>query len=471
MAEETQNNAGSGTAVVAQSSISKDLAAPIDLDPTRSFKRDALARWHDHVDFSSSRGLKMAKMVLLIVFGLGGLWAAFVPLGGAVIAIGRVAAENQNRIVQHLEGGILAEVLVHEGERVDAGQVLARLDASQVGPQIDNLRLQRAITKVQLARRRAEIAGADQITLPEFEPELAGNERLQETIESQTSEFVALNNLTKSQIEILDNKISSLEDDISGQQSVIEARAKQEELLALELRDFKDLLEKGLIQRTRVFSTERELSIVRANLNIAKLQIEKSESEIISTQAQKGQVRLERIKQAEDLSIQLQKEMNKLDSDIARLTDVVERTLIRSPSAGTVFRIAKKTIGAVVSSGEALMEIVPVLEDFRVEARVAIRDIEEVYVGQDVEMRLLSVKSRSDPPLTGKITYVSADAVVTEQNPEGNYIAYISVDEGQETSSVMPGNVATVFLKTEPKTFLEILVLPISRFTERAFKG
>lgn len=466
-----ENNAGSGTAVVPQSQIARDLATPIDLDPTRSFKREALARWHDNVDFTSSRGLKMAKMVLWIVFGLGGLWAAFVPLGGAVIAIGRVAAENQNRVVQHLEGGILTKVHVHEGEHVDAGQVLAELDSSQVGPQLDNLRLQRAITRVQLARRRAEIAGANEIKLPELPQSLLDNARLQDTIESQTSEFHALNDLTKSQIDILENKIESLKDDIAGQQSVIEARAKQEELLALELRDFKDLLEKGLIQRTKVFATERELSIVRANLNIAKLQIEKSESEIISTQAQKGQVRLERIKQAEDLSIQLQKDLNKLETDIARFEDVLERTLIRSPSAGTVFRIAKKTIGAVVAPGEAMMEIVPSLDDFRVEAQVAIRDREEVYVGQEVEMRLLSVKSRSDPPLYGKVTYVSADAVVSDRTPEGNYIAYISVDEGQDTSAVRPGTVATVFLKTEPKTFLEILVLPISRFTERAFKG
>ena len=190
----------------------------------------------------------MRDRVRSIILALGN--RTYLPTWIALFVVGvsLIFAENQNRIVQHLEGGILAEVLVHEGERVDAGQVLARLDASQVGPQIDNLRLQRAITKVQLARRRAEIAGADQITLPEFEPELAGNERLQETIESQTSEFVALNNLTKSQIEILDNKISSLEDDISGQQSVIEARAKQEELLAKNVAVYKDAMQRAGIQ-------------------------------------------------------------------------------------------------------------------------------------------------------------------------------------------------------------------------------
>ncbi|WP_417451976.1 HlyD family type I secretion periplasmic adaptor subunit [Kordiimonas sp.] len=468
---ENEEKTGESTAVVPKSAIAQALATPIDLDTSKSFKRLSLQRWHDNIDYSDNRALKLAKVVLFLVFGIGGLWAAFAPLGGAVIATGRVAAENQNRVVQHLEGGILTEVLVREGERVDAGQVLARLDTSQIGPQLDNLRLQRAVLRVQLARRRAEIKGANSITMPSFPDEMLENPRLQETIESQTSEFYALNDLTQSQIDILENKIKALRDDIRGQQAVIEARTKQEELLALELRDFKDLLEKGLVQRTRVFATERELSIVRANLSIAKLQIEKSKNEIVSTEAQKGQVRLERLKQAEDLSIELQKELNKFESEIARYEDVSERKLIKAPSNGTVFRIAKKTIGAVLAPGEALMEIVPTLENFRVEAQVAVRDIEEVYVGQDVEMRLLSVKSRSKPPLTGKITYVSADAVVSDANPQGSYIAYIAVDEGQETNSIMPGNVATVFIKTEPKTFLEILILPISRFTERAFKG
>ncbi|WP_417459286.1 HlyD family type I secretion periplasmic adaptor subunit [Kordiimonas sp.] len=470
MMEQDQNNT-TGSAVAKPAKTGQELADPITVDTSRAFKREDLERWHDTVDYSSDRGLKLAKLVILFVFGFGGIWACTAPLGGAVIATGRVVAENHNRVVQHLEGGILSEVVVREGQRVEVGQELARLDSSRVVPQLENAELQRAVLQVQLARRRAEIQGLDEITLPEFSPELLANKRLQETIESQTSEFYALNDLEHSQIKILDNKIEALKDDIEGQQAVIKAREKQDELLAMELRDFKDLLEKGLVQRTRVFATERELAAVRANTEISKLNIEKSRNDIVSTEAQKAQVRLERLKQAEGVSVELQKDINTLDAQIAQLQDVLERTVIRSPTAGFVFRIAKKTPGAVLRPGDALLEIVPELEDFRVEANVQIRDFEKVFIGQDVEMRLLSVTNRATPPVKGKITYLSSDSVMAEDKPEGYYIAYVSVNEGEDTASVVPGNMATVFIKTEPSTFLEILLNPLTRFSSRAFKG
>lgn len=449
----------------------KSLSEQIVVDTSRVFKRSALERWHDSVDFTSDRGLRLAKIVIILVFGFGGIWSCTAPLGGAVIATGRVVAENHNRVIQHLEGGILSEVKVREGQRIDVGQVLAVLDNSRIIPQLENAELQRAVLQVQLARRRAEIEGLDRVPLPDFSPELLANQRLQETIESQTSEFHALNDLMHSQMKILDNKIEALKDDIEGQQAVVKAREKQDELLAMELRDFKDLLEKGLVQRTRVFATERELAAVRANTEISKLNIEKSRNEIISTEAEKAQVRLERLKQAEGVSVELQKNINSLDAQIAQLEDVMERLLVRSPVAGLVFRIAVKTPGAVIKSGEPMMEIVPELEEFRVEASVQVRDIEDVYVGQDVEMRLASMKSRSTPPIKGKITYVSSDSVVSESSPQGYYIAYVNVNEGENLGSVLPGNTATVFIKTEPKTFLEILISPLTRFSERAFKG
>ncbi len=468
--EQDQNNT-TGSAVAKTAKTGQSLADPITVDTSRVFKREELERWHDTVDYSSDRGLKLAKIVILLVFGFGGIWACTAPLGGAVIATGRVVAENHNRVIQHLEGGILSEVVVNEGQRVEDGQVLARLDGSRVTPQLKNAELQRAVLQVQLARRRAEIQGATQIQLPDLSPELLANTRLQETIDSQTSEFHALNDLMRSQIQILDNKIEALKDDIEGQQAVIKAREKQDELLAMELRDFKDLLEKGLVQRTRVFATERELAVVRANTEISKLNIEKSRNDIVSTESEKMQVRLERLKQAEGVSVELQKNINTLDAQIAQYQDVLERTIIRSPAAGFIFRISKKTPGAVLRPGDAIMEIVPELDDFRVEANVQIRDVEKVFIGQDVEMRLLSVTNRATPPVKGKITYLSSDSIVPDDGSQGFYIAYVSVNEGEDTGSVVPGNVATVFIKTEPSTFIEILLNPLTRFSARAFKG
>jgi len=433
------------------------------------FNRADLDTWHKAVDYQRDKLLMIAKWVIIVVFGFGGIWAATVPLGGAVVATGRVVAENHNRIVQHLEGGILSELLVHEGEHVEKGQVLARLDDSQLRPQLENMKLQRAIRRVQLARRQAEITGADKITLPAIDPSIADNPSLKETIQGQTSEFNALKDLTLSQIDVLNNKIKATESDIEGRKAVIKALNKQADLYELELKDYKNLYKKGLVQRTKVFATERQLASLRANIATAKLEMGKSRNDIISIQSQISQVKLQRIKDAEDISTQLQKELNQYESQISRVDDMIKRTYLRAPTAGTVFRIAQKTLGGVIKPGQPIMEIVPSLEEYRLEVQISVKDIESVHVGQDVTARFISVKQRGVPPLKGKITYLSSDAVVSQGNPMGNYVAYVAIDDDSHEAALVPGNIASVFIQTEPMTFLEMMLQPITRFTQRAF--
>ncbi|NVK40222.1 MAG: HlyD family type I secretion periplasmic adaptor subunit [Oceanospirillaceae bacterium] len=436
------------------------------------FERPALQKWHDTVDTDVTPILKRAMWALILIFGFGGLWAVSVDIGGAVIASGRVIAKDRNRVVQHLEGGILNELTVREGDRVTAGQVVARLDSTQVMAQLNAAKLQQAVLMAQLARRRAETDLAATIDFPtDVEPQIAQTERYQETVESEQKEFDAQRRFYLAKIDITDTKIEGQRSNIQGTREVLTAFEKQLELYRLELRDFKQLLEQGLIKRTQVFATERKVAEVEAQIANAHLDIDKAQNNIDNLNREKRQTTLSYLKDANQIVVQVQQRLNQLESQVERLQDMAERGEIRSPVDGTIFRIATRTLGAVVRPGETIMEIFPNNDALTIEAYVQLYDIEQVHIGQEVQVVFPSNREKALSPIPGHLVYLSADAVVSDQNPIGSYVAHVTIDPGEDTTDLLPGNFAEVYIKTEPKTFLEHITRPFTRFTFRMFKG
>ncbi|NVJ97146.1 MAG: HlyD family type I secretion periplasmic adaptor subunit [Alphaproteobacteria bacterium] len=436
------------------------------------FERGALQAWHKDVDIDQTKTLKRAMMALLLIFGFGGIWSVSVDIGGAVIASGRVIAQDRNRVVQHLEGGILDELTVREGDRVSAGDIVARLDGTQVYAQLNAARLQEAVLLAQLARRRAETQLKETIEFPEdVLPEILATERYRETVASEQQEFDAQRRLYLARLDIIDTQIKGQESNIQGTMAVKKALEKQFELYSLELRDFKELLKDGLIQRTQVFATERKVAEVEANVATSDLEIETTRNNIENLRRERNQTTLTYLKDANQAVVQIQQRLNQLQSQVERLADMAERGEIRSPVDGTIFRIATRTLGAVVRPGESIMEIFPDNDALTIEAQVQLTDIEQVHVGQDVQVVFPSNREKAMTPIPGKLVYLSADAVVSEQNPFGSYIAHVTIDPDQETTDLLPGNFAEVYIQTEPKTFLEHVSRPFTRFAFRAFKG
>lgn len=436
------------------------------------FDRNALQEWHKSVDTDTTPILKRAMYALIAIFGFGGIWAVSVDIGGAVIASGRVIAQDRNRVVQHLEGGILDELTVREGDRVSTGDIVARLDGTQVYAQLNAARLQQAVMNAQLARRHAETQLREAIQFPEdVDSSIKNAERYRETVASEQQEFDAQRRLYLARLDILETQIEGEHTDIKGQREVLTALEKQQELYRLELTDFKALLEKGLIKRTQVFATERKVAEVEAQIANAHLSIDKANNNIDNLKREKRQTTLTYLKDANQAVVQIQQRMNQLDSQIERLADMADRAEIRSPVDGTIFRIATRTLGAVVRPGETIMEIFPDNDALTIEAQVQLTDIEQVQVGQDVQVVFPSNREKAMTPIPGKLIYLSADAVVSERNPIGSYVAHVSIDPDYQTSDLLPGNFAEVYIQTEPKTFLEHVSRPFTRFAFRAFKG
>jgi len=435
------------------------------------FRRSDLQSWHEHVDTNGKPILRMALWVLILVFGFGGIWAFVAPLGGSIVSIGRVIAEDRNRVVQHLEGGILEELLVREGDQVTKGQVIAVLDDTQVAAQRQANLLQRAILRVQLARRRAETTDQDAITFPQdLHPAVASDPRVLEAIASQREEFVAQRGFLLAGEEIIDARIRGQEGDIEGLGEILVAMDRQLELYQLELKDYRELLELGGIDRPRVFATERQVVDLVARVARTNLDIKAAQNNIETLGNEKRQTRLRFMKDAHIALVELQQGINQAESAITRLDDILSRLQVRAPENGTVFRIAKRTLGAVIKPGEPILEIFPDDDLLTVEAKLELRHREKVNVGQEAAIVFPGNRIQSVTQYPAKVTYVSADVVVNEANPQGSYILrVVLLDNDAEISNFLPGNQAEVFIKTEPKTFIDIILGPITRFTQNVF--
>jgi len=436
------------------------------------FVRDDLDKWHTGLDTDRRKLLKMAGIILFTVFGLGLVWSLTAPLGSAVVASGRVIAEDRNRLVQHLEGGILEELMVREGEVVSQGQTLARLDDTLLRAQLDAELLQEAILRIQLSRRRAEVQLADTIDFPtDFDPLIASDPRVAEGIDSQSKEFQSVKSYIEAKVASLQNSITGQRKDIEGQNELLTAYEKQVYLYREELLAYKDLLDKGLITQVRYNSTDREIAAMDARIANAKITKEKAANNIESLKNQIEQERLSYLKTANETVVSIQQSLNQTQSRIDRLKDMLDRTEIKSPVDGRVFRVAKRALGEVVRPGETIMDIFPSEDALTIEAMIAINDIEKISEGQDVQVVFPSSREKRFTPIPGKLIYISADAVVSESNPAGSYIAHVRLEATANQEDMLPGNHAEVYVKTGNRTFFSIIAKPFTRFLFRSFKG
>ena len=436
------------------------------------FVRSDLDEWHDGLDTDRRKLLKMAGWILFIVFGLGLVWSLTAPLGSAVVASGRVIAEDRNRLVQHLEGGILEELMVREGDMVTQGQVVARLDDTLLRAQLDADLLQGAILRIQLARRRAEVQLSDVIDFPEdFDPLIANDSRLAEGIESQREEFKSVKSYIQAKVASLQNSITGQHKDMEGQDELLIAYEKQVFLYREELVAYRDLLEKGLITQVRYNATDREIAAIDARIANAKIAKDKAANNIESLKNQIDQEQLAYLKTANENVVSIQQSLNQTQSRIDRLKDMLARTEIKSPADGRVFRIAKRALGEVVRPGETILDIFPSDDALTIEAMIAINDIEKIHEGQEVQVVFPSSREKRFTPVPGELVYISADAVVSESNPAGSYIAHVRLEATANQEDMLPGNFAEVYVKTGTRTFASIIAKPFTRFLFRSFKG
>lgn len=430
--------------------------------------------WYEGVPRSVRRHAMFGIALVVLCFGGFGLWAATAPLAAAVISQGTFVATGQNKIIQHLEGGIIEDLSVREGDLVKAGDVLVTLDDSAALATERQLLLREMRLEAILSRLGDEVANAAQFTEPDAAAEKLDPEAV-EIYDSQRAHFVAWREKLDNDLTLYQHNIDALESRKAGVASQLDSVQRQRELLLLELESRTALLQKGLVTRSEVMTLQR--AVADADGDVARLASESDEIDAQvakflgeQTQAQ-DDARQSALNEVQSAEI----ELDSVREQIRHARNVLDRTKVRSPVDGKVVRIYYHTTGGVVESGKPIMEILPSGVPLLIETTISRNQIDDVRQGESVAVRLTALSQRTTPVLTGRLDYLSPDSVLEGANGQPEvYLARVTIPP-EEIARVpgfvpTPGMPAEVMVQTAQRTFFDYLSKPISDSMSRAFR-
>lgn len=432
--------------------------------------------WYADVPRSIRTQTIIGLALMFVVGGGFGAWAGFAPLASAVIAPGSFVATSKNKIVQHLEGGIIRDILVDEGDRVQAGQDLVRLDETAALANARQLELRKLRLEAIQARLQAQARGADDFVPPASISEKFDDAEIKAIIDSQRENFRSTRTKLDNQLRLLRENTVALTFQLEGIKAQVDSMRRQKAILQNELDVKTSLLQKGIVTRSSISLLER--AVADAEGDIARLEAEGriSETQIGKYRLEMAQVADSAQKTAFDEIQTVEAELDSVREQILNARSVLDRTMIRAPVSGIVIRSYYHTSGGVIESGRPIMEILPSNEPLIIEAQVPRMQIDEVHVGQSASIRLSALNQRTTPILDGKVIYVSADAVTASvASPVKDiYVARVEIPTEQlhrvKGFNPTPGMPAEILIQTHERTFFEYLAKPVTDSMARAFR-
>jgi HlyD family type I secretion membrane fusion protein len=420
------------------------------------------------------RRISFGFAVIALVFGGFGAWSVTATLDGAVVAPGVVQVEASRKKVQHLEGGIVKEIRVRDGDPVNEGDVLIRLDDTTVGANLRLMQGQSAELAIRQYRLIAERDGAADIILPQAIAARAGDSGLAEIVSGQRALFDARRASRLLEIDVLRAQQVQLKAQIEGLQKQETSKIKQIQFFEDELEGLRLLFSKGLTPKGRLLNLEREAERSRSEHAALAASIAGAETKLNETDL--AILRLERTfheKVTEELRT-VEAELNTFSERLVGVADQTQRTEIRAPRRGRVLNLAVHTVGGVIRPGDTLMEIVPEDDTLVIGARVGSQDIDKVVPGAAATVRLSAFNQRTTPELTGEVQRVSADLISDTASGQSYYLAVVEVPPGEAEKlqglALVPGMPAEVFIQTGARTPLGYLLKPLTDSFSRAWR-
>ena len=414
-------------------------------------------------------------IVAFVTFGVGG-WAATSQLSGAVIGQGVVVVDSSVKKVQHATGGIVGELRVREGDHVNAGDILIRLDETQtlanatiVTQSVDELLARQA-------RLGAERDNADEIVFPKalIERSRDGKSEAAHAIAAERTLFNLRREARAGQKAQLRERGTQLLDEIKGYTGQAEAKQKEIELIYKELEGVRTLWQKNLVPIARMTALERDTARLEGERSQLSGAIAQSKGKIAEIQLQIIQVEQDlRTEVGKDL-IETRSKLSELSERKTAAVDLLNRIDIRAPQSGRVHQLAVHTVGGVIAPGEQIMLIVPDADALAIEVKIATREIDQVYFGQTATMRFAAFNQKTTPEIEGSVTMVSADLTQDQKSGASYYTVRVALKPEElaklGASKVVPGMPVDVFIKTPGRTALSYLTKPLTDQAERAFK-
>lgn len=435
---------------------------------------------------NAMRPLVLAGVVILVVFGGIGAWSATAPIDSAVVAPGMIAVETDRRSVQHLEGGIVAEVLVKEGAVVKQGQLLMRLDETRTRAQEEVARGERYTQLAAEARLTAERDDQPSVTFPEELLARKSDKKVGEILKLANAQFTTRATAIKGQRQILQQRIVQLEEQIEGFRALQKSKARQGELIDEEMRMIEDLVKKGHVTRQRYLALQREASRLDGEAADHIASIAKAQQTIGETRLQILQLDNDRAQEITKELREVQAKMFEATERLGMLEDQSRRLEITAPVDGTVINLAYVTVGGVVPPGATILAIVPSNEKIVAQAQVSPADIDSVHPGQSVHIRFSTAAAKNTPVVEGTLEYVSADRLTMDQRPglstaamptlvpNAFYTARVAIDNKELAKlgdlKIHTGMPVEVLINRGERTALQYIAGPLSNNFARAFK-
>ncbi len=417
-------------------------------------------------------------VIATIVLGFG-VWAATAPIAGAVVTTGVFVATGQNKVVQHLEGGVIREIKVKEGDIVDPGQTLILLDETAPRAELRRLVLRESRLMAIETRLQAEIAEMDEFAWPPALAERLSDSEIETIAGTQRATFRARRNNVKSELSSLERSIDGIEERITGTRTQLGSVHRQAKLIKEELVGKEQLLAKGYTRKSEVLSLQR----VGANLDgeVGRLsgEIGDARERIAKTREQMSGVRKTAIKTAIEQLYEISGELNDVRERMRSQRGIVERINIAAPVRGSVVKLRYNTNGGVIEPGKSIMEIVPLQDELIIEARIRPQDIDKVKRGRWATVRLTALNQRVTPMVGGEVIYLSADALPDDKTrstaqASDLYVVRVRLDRADlvkiKDFEPTPGMPAEVYIQTSERTFFEYILQPLKDSMARAFR-
>ena len=400
--------------------------------------------------------------------------ATIAQLTSAAIAPGVVAVDSNWRTVQHLEGGIVAEILVHEGDEVEEGQIFLKLDPTRSDAQFNIIDSQLVLARATLARLTAERDGSRFIGFSDDLMDRMSEDNVAAAVAGQELLFRARRDTMDGQISILEQRIDQLEQQIVGLNVQAQARLRQIEIIEEELEGLYELFEEGYVSRQRLLALERDLERLRGERGEDIAAVAQANSSIGETRLQILQLETGMREEVISELRQVQSQVFELEERWVAATDQVARIDIVAPTQGTVVGLNAHTVGGVIRAGDPILSLVPEDDVLIIDARVKPDDIERVYRGQSAQVRLSGLSQRSTPILKAEVLTVSPDRLTDQATGEPYFAARVMIPEDQlallEGVELVPGMPAEVLIETGEQSALGYMLDPILASFRKAFR-
>ena len=413
-------------------------------------------------------------LVGCFVLGLG-TWSAFAPLESAAIAVGTVESESSRKTIQHLEGGIIREILVADGDLVHAGQTLISLEDTKASAEVESLNGQLWDAIAREARLVAEQRRDERVSFPsELEKASRESKSVAPVLAGQQNIFETRRQVFQSQVAVNREKRLQVDKEIEGLRAQASAATRRVAIVRDEAATVATLVEKGLERRPRLLSLEREAADIEGRRGEITAQISRAEQVISESQTTLLKLENDRQNEISQSLREVQNQIFQIRERLQAANDQLSRTAVKAPEDGVVTDLKVHTPGGVIGAGAPLMDLVPRQDRLIITARVRPEDIDVVRPGLEADVNLLPYNQRRVAPLHGTVTRVSADRLLDKRTDQPYYATKIRVQDppatGHDAIKIIPGMPAQVFIKTGRGTVALYALKPLLDSFNSAFR-